>query len=457
MISTINRFTDKLHIIRDKSRIRQLGSGSNDGNTDTPKDDSNENNFDKMLNNNGLQLVYEIKYDEADSTIDTIYKSFEYKLFRNHHDINNDEFKQNIMNFINDEENEEFLNENITNWSQCKDNNDLLTDKDYLTILSHFCKLNVIVYGYDKFDSNDDIDIDNDLQIIFEQKYSEINDSKDDNNIRLLYISKTKQYKLMGLTMHAITKLIHNQHDMDQDENQNENNQQIQDYRDWNVDQILYWLNIIEYGLFKDNKYDDLREGIQKLEINGANVGKINDLTLRSLGINDEFDVKLLMESITSLIATKKNKENNNNNNSSSSKNNNDIIEEEQDIIDNNLEGGYITPGGDGSTDYVGFISGKQQEQGRGTMNIGSDYFEIPEEYLDPIHYTIMKDPVLSIVSGHTFERESITEWINSNGTDPINQKSLNIHQLVPNRTLREAIDRFVKIYGSTENTETKR
>jgi len=326
-----------------------------------------------------------------------------------------------------------------------------------LIVLSHFCKLNIIGYGYDKFDANDNDN--DDLQIIFEHKYSEINDDlKDDNNIRLLYISKTKQYKLMGLTMSAITKLIDNNQDVNNNENENENeNEHDNDYRNWNVDQILKWLNIIECGLFNDAKYDNLREGIQKLDIDGSNVSKVNDLTLRSLGVNDEFDVKLLVDNIEKLILTKK-QQNSDNSSPDNNNNNNDIIEEEQEI-DNNLEGGYVTPGGDGSNDYVGFVGGGaagKQQQGRGTMNVGGDYFEIPEEYLDPIHYTIMRDPVLSIVSGHTFERESITEWINSNGTDPINQKALNLNQLVPNRTLREAIDRFVKIYGS-ENTETKR
>eukprot|EP00486_Rosalina_sp_Unknown_P010486 CAMPEP_0201593926 /NCGR_PEP_ID=MMETSP0190_2-20130828/191405_1 /ASSEMBLY_ACC=CAM_ASM_000263 /TAXON_ID=37353 /ORGANISM="Rosalina sp." /LENGTH=213 /DNA_ID=CAMNT_0048053349 /DNA_START=992 /DNA_END=1630 /DNA_ORIENTATION=- len=213
--------------------------------------------------------------------------------------------------------------------------------------------------------------------------------------------------------MSAITKLIDNNQDVNNNENENENeNEHDNDYRNWNVDQILKWLNIIECGLFNDAKYDNLREGIQKLDIDGSNVSKVNDLTLRSLGVDDEFDVKLLVDNIEKLILTKK-QQNSDNSSPDNNNNNNDIIEEEQEI-DNNLEGGYVTPGGDGSNDYVGFVGGGaagKQQQGRGTMNVGGDYFEIPEEYLDPIHYTIMRDPVLSIVSGHTFERESITEW----------------------------------------------
>ena len=382
--------------------------------------------FDKNLSKNGVKLIYEIKYDEEDSTIDTIYKSFEYQIFRNN---DNEQLKQNIFEqFLSNQDNEEFLNENISDWSQCKNNNDLLTDNDHLIILSKYCKLNVISYQLNNDQSNDDIN----LQIILDHKYSE---NEDNNIIRLLYISKTKQYKLLSLTMDAITKLIQN------NEIDNNNN----DYTNWRVEQILQWLNLIEFGSFKDIKYDNLREGIQKLEIDGSNIIKMNDLTLKSLGIDDQFDQNLITTNIERLVEiSSKNEEDES---SQDKLNGNDIIEEEQDM--NLLDGGYVTPGGGGG-------DGSGEQYGFGTNQSGKDNFEIPEEYLDPIHYTIMRDPVLSIVSGHTFERESITEWINQKGTDPINQKALNLNQLVPNRTLREAIDRFIKIYGS-EYTETKR
>ncbi|MFA6409244.1 MAG: U-box domain-containing protein, partial [Gammaproteobacteria bacterium] len=73
----------------------------------------------------------------------------------------------------------------------------------------------------------------------------------------------------------------------------------------------------------------------------------------------------------------------------------------------------------------------------------------IPERYLCytcPITLDFMKDPVIDH-EGHSFERKAITEWIsiNKQPTCPVGCEPLKLEELVPNRALREAIEKFLK------------
>jgi uncharacterized protein YegL len=57
-----------------------------------------------------------------------------------------------------------------------------------------------------------------------------------------------------------------------------------------------------------------------------------------------------------------------------------------------------------------------------------------------PITDEIMKDPVIDY-EGNSYERNAIEEWLRMNGTSPITRNPLSIAQLVPNRSLRNAIE----------------
>eukprot|EP00111_Clytia_hemisphaerica_P015432 TCONS_00045583-protein len=67
----------------------------------------------------------------------------------------------------------------------------------------------------------------------------------------------------------------------------------------------------------------------------------------------------------------------------------------------------------------------------------------IPDEFLCPITRELMADPVL-VADGFTYERSSIASWFDSgNITSPMTNKPLPSNQLVPNRSLKNAIMRY--------------
>eukprot|EP01083_Nonionella_stella_P074832 203104_1 len=63
-----------------------------------------------------------------------------------------------------------------------------------------------------------------------------------------------------------------------------------------------------------------------------------------------------------------------------------------------------------------------------------------PEEFLCPISAELMVDPVMVTQSGWTYDRVEIEAWIRENGTDPNTRHACSVDDLVPNRTLRDAI-----------------
>jgi hypothetical protein len=63
----------------------------------------------------------------------------------------------------------------------------------------------------------------------------------------------------------------------------------------------------------------------------------------------------------------------------------------------------------------------------------------VPQEWLCPITYEIMKDPVIA-PDTRTYERANIEEWLNIHHTSPFTREPMRIDQLVPNRALRDII-----------------
>eukprot|EP01083_Nonionella_stella_P259102 884988_1 len=63
-----------------------------------------------------------------------------------------------------------------------------------------------------------------------------------------------------------------------------------------------------------------------------------------------------------------------------------------------------------------------------------------PEEFLCPISAELMVDPVMVTQSGWTYDRVEIEAWLRENGTDPNTRHACSVDDLVPNRTLRDAI-----------------
>ncbi|KAF0531124.1 Ubiquitin conjugation factor E4 [Gigaspora margarita] len=68
---------------------------------------------------------------------------------------------------------------------------------------------------------------------------------------------------------------------------------------------------------------------------------------------------------------------------------------------------------------------------------------EVPDEFLDPVLYTIMEDPVILPGSRTTVDRSTIITHLLSDTTDPFNRMPLKIEDVIPNTELKERIEKF--------------
>ncbi|XP_075482965.1 putative ubiquitin conjugation factor E4 isoform X2 [Primulina tabacum] len=70
---------------------------------------------------------------------------------------------------------------------------------------------------------------------------------------------------------------------------------------------------------------------------------------------------------------------------------------------------------------------------------------DIPDEFLDPIQYTLMRDPVVLPSSKITVDRHVIQRHLLSDSTDPFNRSHLTGDMLIPNVELKAQIEEFIK------------
>lgn len=73
------------------------------------------------------------------------------------------------------------------------------------------------------------------------------------------------------------------------------------------------------------------------------------------------------------------------------------------------------------------------------------DLGEIPEEYLDPLMYTLMKNPVLLPSSKINIDLATIKSHLLSDPKDPFNRAPLKLDEVVPNKELKNEIEEWVK------------
>ncbi|XP_062215293.1 probable ubiquitin conjugation factor E4 isoform X2 [Phragmites australis] len=81
---------------------------------------------------------------------------------------------------------------------------------------------------------------------------------------------------------------------------------------------------------------------------------------------------------------------------------------------------------------------------------------DIPDEFLDPIQYTLMKDPVILPSSRVTIDRPVIIRHLLSDSTDPFNRSHLTRDMLIPNTELKAQIEEFVRSQQSRKRTAAK-
>ncbi|XP_072992148.1 probable ubiquitin conjugation factor E4 [Typha latifolia] len=80
---------------------------------------------------------------------------------------------------------------------------------------------------------------------------------------------------------------------------------------------------------------------------------------------------------------------------------------------------------------------------------------EIPDEFLDPIQYTLMKDPVILPSSKVTIDRIVIQRHLLSDSTDPFNRSHLTQDMLIPNTELKLRIEEFIQAQDSRKRSRT--
>lgn len=77
---------------------------------------------------------------------------------------------------------------------------------------------------------------------------------------------------------------------------------------------------------------------------------------------------------------------------------------------------------------------------------------DIPDEFLDPIQYTLMKDPVILPSSRVTVDRPVILRHLLSDSTDPFNRSHLTPDMLIPDNELKAKIEEFVRTQAARKD-----
>jgi len=69
---------------------------------------------------------------------------------------------------------------------------------------------------------------------------------------------------------------------------------------------------------------------------------------------------------------------------------------------------------------------------------------DYPDEFLDPLTYTLMRDPVILPTSKAVVDRSTIKQHLLSDPSDPFNRTPLKIEDVVADTALKEQIAAFV-------------
>ncbi|KAM0933689.1 putative U box domain, armadillo repeat-containing domain, armadillo-like helical [Dioscorea sansibarensis] len=87
--------------------------------------------------------------------------------------------------------------------------------------------------------------------------------------------------------------------------------------------------------------------------------------------------------------------------------------------------------------------NGRTLKKGVVSREVAEQSISIPKDFCCPISLDLMRDPVI-ISSGQTYDRESITRWLeDGHCTCPNSGQTLNHTRLVPNRALRSLISQW--------------
>ncbi|KAJ7175910.1 ubiquitin elongating factor core-domain-containing protein [Mycena filopes] len=83
-------------------------------------------------------------------------------------------------------------------------------------------------------------------------------------------------------------------------------------------------------------------------------------------------------------------------------------------------------------------------EECRLNMEAEEDLGEVPDEFLDPLMFTVMRDPVRLPSSNAILDRSTIKSHLLSDAKDPFNRVALTIEEVIPDTALKARIDAFL-------------
>ncbi|XP_062211598.1 probable ubiquitin conjugation factor E4 [Phragmites australis] len=98
-------------------------------------------------------------------------------------------------------------------------------------------------------------------------------------------------------------------------------------------------------------------------------------------------------------------------------------------------------------------LAGKAKAAASEALDAEAILGDIPDEFLDPIQYTLMKDPVILPSSRVTIDRPVIIRHLLSDPTDPFNRSHLTQDMLIPNTELKSQIEEFIRSQHSRKRT----
>jgi ubiquitin conjugation factor E4 B len=88
---------------------------------------------------------------------------------------------------------------------------------------------------------------------------------------------------------------------------------------------------------------------------------------------------------------------------------------------------------------FADLAESKKLEEEEEELELG----EIPDEFLDPLMFTLMKDPVILPSSKISIDRSTIRAHLLSDSTDPFNRMPLKLEDILPDNELRIQIEEF--------------
>lgn len=83
-------------------------------------------------------------------------------------------------------------------------------------------------------------------------------------------------------------------------------------------------------------------------------------------------------------------------------------------------------------------------EEAKATIEAEEDLGDVPDEFLDPLMFTVMRDPVLLPSSKTILDRATIKSHLLSDSKDPFNRAPLSIEDVVSVPELKQRIDTFL-------------